>query len=70
MSDDTINGVPCVDIQRAAEEHLDACAEALFAMDEGKEVDSPASAPYCGCETCVVRETLYAGFLKAGLLDG
>ncbi len=35
-----------------------ACAEAL---DE-EEDDSPAWGPYCGCDTCVVREVLYAAW--------
>lgn len=40
--------------------HLEACDEAL---DEGCEdgwMNSPAIAPYCGCQTCWTRETLYA----------
>ena len=50
--------------QKAAEAHLAACQEAMFAMEEDveTEVESPASAPFCGCDTCVVREVLYAAW--------
>ena len=49
--------------QKAAEKHLAACMEAMFAMDEGEEeVESPASATFCGCDTCIVREVLYAAW--------
>lgn len=52
--------------QRVAEEHLVAVWEAHHA-EEGCEdgvggVESPASAPFDGCDTCQVRETLYAGW--------
>lgn len=50
--------------QQAAERHLAACQEALWAADQEPDVDkwpeTPASAPFCGCDTCVVREVLYA----------
>ena len=50
--------------QRVAEAHLAACSEGLYAEEEGESSDfeSPASAPFCGCETCVVREVLYAAW--------
>ena len=56
--------------QKAAEEHLARCNEALWddagdsmlAGIKGAVTDSPASAPYCGCDTCVVRETLHAAW--------
>jgi hypothetical protein len=49
--------------QRAAEVHLEACLEAMWEYEEnGVEVESPASAPFCGCNTCVVREVLWAGW--------
>lgn len=50
--------------QKAAEAHLAACQEALFEMEEdsGELVESPASAPFCGCDTCMVREVLYAAW--------
>jgi hypothetical protein len=55
------------DVQRAAEERLAACNERLWAEEEG-DVDVehdgpyPAVAPYCGCDTCVVREVLDAAW--------
>lgn len=50
--------------QRAAEERLVAITEAEEALDENPEaeVDYPACAPFCGCETCVVREVLDAAW--------
>jgi hypothetical protein len=49
--------------QQAAEQHLDACMAAEDAMAEnGQVVDTPACAPFCGCETCSIRETLYAAW--------
>jgi len=44
-----------VRVQRKAEEHLSRCWEA---EDEPTEVESPAYAPFCGCQTCIVREVL------------
>ena len=43
-----------------ARAHLIACWEAEF--DEDADVENPASSPYCGCETCIVREVLYAAY--------
>lgn len=53
--------------QRAAELHLAACMEALSEWEELEdgsiiEIESPASAPFCGCDTCIVREVLWAGW--------
>jgi hypothetical protein len=50
--------------QAAAEAHLAACEEAMCEADclGEAEVDSPASAPFCGCTTCQVRETLHAAW--------
>lgn len=47
-------------MQVAAEKHLDAVNEAFSAYEEGRtpEVEDPSWGPYCGCETCVVREVL------------
>jgi hypothetical protein len=49
-------------IQRAAEAHLSACWEAHYAEEEAEdgaeEVPSPAFGPFCGCETCIVREVI------------
>lgn len=49
--------------QHAAEERLAACQEALFAEEMGDAVaPSPAVGPYCGCDTCMVREILDAAW--------
>lgn len=56
--------------QRAAEKHLAACQEAEWGAEEllgaGGELadtpESPACGPFCGCETCVVREVLHAAW--------
>ena len=60
--------------QRAAEAHLEACEEALYAAEgeEGEDQDEPGLGPYCGCTTCVVREVLYAAWpiLRQAALDG
>jgi hypothetical protein len=57
---------PGIRAQRAAEAHLSACVDALFAESESDNPDdwpeSPASAPFCGCDTCVVREVLFAAW--------
>jgi hypothetical protein len=48
---------------RKAEAHLTACQDAMddtpFDTRDG-EVEDPANAPFCGCNTCVVREVLMA----------
>jgi hypothetical protein len=48
------------EIQRKAEEHLQKCWEGLDDCGEGTEGydRSPAFAPFCGCQTCIVREVL------------
>jgi hypothetical protein len=59
---------PYLAAQRAAEDHLDACFEYIDIMESPNEPDDerydvpedPASAPFCGCNTCIVRETLLA----------
>jgi hypothetical protein len=48
--------------QQAAEWHLDACMAAEEASEVGRVVDTPACAPFCGCDTCSVREALYAAW--------
>jgi len=57
--------------QRVAEAHLGECWRVLWAEegdiepdeDAGEEgLESPACAPFCGCDTCVVREVLYAAW--------
>lgn len=46
-------------MQTAAEAHLAGVNEALLLEEEGQtDVDNPAFAPYCGCDTCTVREVL------------
>jgi hypothetical protein len=45
-------------VQAKAEQHLNACLEALDASDAGEEVESPAFALFDGCNTCVIREVL------------
>lgn len=63
MTDD-----PGYQAQRAAEAHLAACNEAFWAAEEmaagadWEDIESPASAPYDACDTCVVREVLYAAW--------
>jgi hypothetical protein len=48
--------------QELAERHLAACQEALWSEDAGEAevAESPACGPFCGCDTCIVREVLYA----------
>ena len=51
--------------QRAAEAHLAACYDAMNQWEEDEydsSIESPASAPFCGCDTCVVREVLWAAW--------
>lgn len=54
---------------RAAMAHIEACEDALVDVEDEPEPTSPASAPYCGCITCQVREALHAAFpiLVAGI---
>lgn len=69
---DEINGVPLEEIEAAVIEHLDACLESMFALEEAQahdldiEVNSPALAPFCGCDDCYRREVLYSAFRAAG----
>lgn len=47
--------------------HLDACDmwQAYYDNEDEEERpagDDPASAPYCACQTCLVREVLYAAW--------
>lgn len=49
--------------QQAAEKHLDACWAALDAHEEGDEAEWPdLAAPFCGCQTCEVREVLHVAW--------
>ena len=58
--------------QRAAEDHITACWEHFHASDEGgASIDEdPAVGAFDGCQTCEVREILFAAtpFLEAGIL--
>jgi hypothetical protein len=63
--------------QRSAEERLHLAADLLFEENDGLADEHPAYAvlagPYCGCDTCVVREVLDAAwpFLKQiALMEG
>ena len=48
----------------AARERMIECAEVLYQEENGNVNDPTAednlSAPFCGCETCVVREVIHA----------
>ena len=55
--------------QRAHEavtEHLSGCWEAMYREEQSDDPadwpESPACAPFCGCEDCVLRETLHAAW--------
>jgi hypothetical protein len=53
------------DIQKAAEHHLELCELWRFHYEEGgpePDEPDPSAGPYCGCETCMVREVLYVGW--------
>ena len=55
----------CINVAQAAvnaaKVHLELCEEALYEMEEGDyDIDTPAQAPFCGCQTCVVREVCWA----------
>jgi hypothetical protein len=48
-------------IHDAAAAHLEAVWAAFYAWEEDPgavEVASPAVGPFCGCETCMIRETI------------
>lgn len=54
-----------VKAQKAGEERLQAIAEYELQTEELGEpppIDYPAVAPWCGCDTCVVREVLDAAW--------
>lgn len=55
-----------LEAQKAAEAHLAACQEVFWELEEGEmtgeESSSPASAPFCNCDTCIVREVLFAAW--------
>lgn len=54
---------------QAAVKHLDACDAFMYWEEEGEAEgeerpagESPAIAPYCGCQDCTIRETLHAAW--------
>lgn len=48
---------------QAAEDRLDQLGEALYAAEEGLDgADGADAGLFCGCQTCVVRETLEAAW--------
>ena len=60
-----------VQAQQAAEDHMTRVWAFFHAAEEGTETgDDPAIGAFDGCQTCEVRETLYAAlpFIEAGLL--
>jgi len=56
----------------AAENHLEECHAADFHEENTGEDISPASAPFDGCTTCVVREVLHIAWpiLREAALNG
>jgi len=51
-------------MQRAAEAHLAKADELLWEEEQGvvSENDADLAGPYCGCQTCIVREVLWAAW--------
>jgi hypothetical protein len=51
---------------QAAEKHLTAVWEAFYAEEDAEDgaepIESPAFGPFCGCETCTIREVLAAAW--------
>jgi hypothetical protein len=41
-------------------DHLNKCFSILLDDEDDEFDEDDACAPFCGCETCVVREVLYA----------
>lgn len=64
--------------QQVAEAHLDTCNEWLSFYEEGEPEgqrpagEDPSIAPYCGCDTCIVREVLSAAWpvIEEGVRSG
>lgn len=50
--------------QKAAEERLAYCCSTLDGEEDLLEADDPRApcAPFCGCDTCIVREVLDAAW--------
>lgn len=55
--------------QQAAEAHLDAIYE--YEREVGGD-DSPSIGAWCGCQTCIIREVLFAAWpsLRDAALNG
>jgi hypothetical protein len=54
-------------MQRIAEDHLERCFDYLAKIEEAEgefehDDDDPGVAPFCGCNTCIVREVLAASW--------
>jgi hypothetical protein len=52
-------------VQRLGEDHLAACEQALCDNDNlpvAEWTESPSVGPYCGCDTCIVREILWVAW--------
>lgn len=47
-----------VEAHAAARDHFNACMMELH----GEIDESPACAPFCGCDVCIVREILHAAY--------
>jgi hypothetical protein len=64
ITDPTFYDDPGPAMQAAAERHLELVWAAFYRDEEdeeqveGEEIESPAVGPFCGCETCTVREVL------------
>lgn len=58
-------------MQEAAERHISAVSDAYFREENGEQdVESPAAAPYDGCDTCMIREILAGAWpVMAEMLD-
>lgn len=48
--------------QRSAEERLSLATDMLFNEDDDHPAYAVLAGPYCGCDTCVVREVLDAAW--------
>lgn len=62
-----------LEAHQEAEKHLSACWEAYFDEEQDglSDVEWPETAgPFCGCDTCIVREVLHAAYpiLREGIL--
>ncbi len=53
---------------QAAERHMAAVWAAFYAEEDGEEgeelVESPAFGPFCGCDTCIIREVFGRGLAR------